>query len=135
MWSRSGAVWLIVLLLIPGCTAASGLRPPSQRPARPLVYPALLPKPPEATRTADGIVYRLSVNRAVYRQGEPIVIDFASALRFDPASAFGRAAVRLLGAFDRRAIRKWRVRLERTGAGQRGDSGSSAGSRGASRAT
>lgn len=67
--------------------------------------------------------------------GVPIVIDFASALRFDPASALGRAAVRLLGAFDRRAIRKWRVRLERTAAGQRGDSGSSAGSRGASRAT
>lgn len=43
--------------------------------------------------------------------GRPVVIDFASALRFDAATAWGRALVALLGRLDRRALEKWRVRL------------------------
>lgn len=66
--------------------------------------------------------------------GRPIVIDFASALLFDPSSAAGRVAVRLFGFFDRRAIRKWRLKLGGIDPGQSVGSGSSAGSRGARRA-
>ncbi|MBJ21739.1 MAG: hypothetical protein GY910_11925 [bacterium] len=43
--------------------------------------------------------------------GRPIVIDFASALRFDATTAWGRALVVLFGWVDRRAMEKWRVRL------------------------
>jgi serine/threonine protein kinase len=90
--------------------------------------------------------------------GRPVVIDFASALVFDPASVVGRLCVRAFGVVDRRALRKWRDRLGPIGSGpargsarahgsasdpassppreaaQARDSGSSAGSRGASRA-
>ena len=43
--------------------------------------------------------------------GRPVVLDFASALRFDRATWWGRALVTLLGWVDRRALQKWRVRL------------------------
>ncbi len=43
--------------------------------------------------------------------GRPVVLDFASALRFDIDTRLGRALVALLGAIDRRALEKWRVRL------------------------
>ena len=43
--------------------------------------------------------------------GHPVLIDFASALRFDATKPWGRAACGVLGAFDRRALEKWRVRL------------------------
>lgn len=43
--------------------------------------------------------------------GHPILIDFASALRFDASKPWGRAACAALGAIDRRALEKWRVRL------------------------
>jgi len=43
--------------------------------------------------------------------GRPVVIDFASALRFDSATIWGRALVTLFGWVDRRALDKWRVRL------------------------
>lgn len=43
--------------------------------------------------------------------GHPVVLDFASALRFDRATLWGRAAVSLLGRIDRWALQKWRVRL------------------------
>ena len=43
--------------------------------------------------------------------GRPVVIDFASALRFDNATWWGRMLVGLLGSVDRRALRKWRVRI------------------------
>lgn len=43
--------------------------------------------------------------------GHPVLIDFASALRFDPSKPWGRAACGLLSAVDRRALEKWRVRL------------------------
>ncbi|MEZ4333517.1 MAG: hypothetical protein R3F35_17310 [Myxococcota bacterium] len=70
-------------------------------------------------------------------EGQPVVLDFASALFFDPQRACGRLAVRLLGAIDRRALAKWRARLgppDSARSGQGVGSGSSAGSRGASRA-
>ncbi len=43
--------------------------------------------------------------------GRPVVLDFASALRFDCSTWWGRGGVALLGTLDRRALRKWRVRL------------------------
>jgi tRNA A-37 threonylcarbamoyl transferase component Bud32 len=43
--------------------------------------------------------------------GHPIVIDFASALRFDSDTFWGRGLVALFGWVDRRALDKWRVRL------------------------
>ncbi len=43
--------------------------------------------------------------------GRPVVIDFASALRFDNATWWGRMLVGLLGSVDRRALQKWRVRI------------------------
>ena len=43
--------------------------------------------------------------------GHPVLLDFASALRFDPRSRFGRVAIAWLGRLDRRAIEKWRVRI------------------------
>ena len=43
--------------------------------------------------------------------GRPVVLDFASALRFDTDTRLGRTLVALLGAIDRRALDKWRVRL------------------------
>ena len=43
--------------------------------------------------------------------GHPVLIDFASALRFDASKPWGRAACEALGAIDRRALEKWRARL------------------------
>jgi len=43
--------------------------------------------------------------------GRPVVLDFASALRFDTSTCWGRALVTLLGWVDRRALEKWRVRI------------------------
>ncbi len=43
--------------------------------------------------------------------GRPIVIDFASALRFDASTTWGRALVAIIGWVDHRALRKWRTRL------------------------
>ena len=45
------------------------------------------------------------------RDGEPVVLDFASALVFDASTRLGRLVVRILGRLDRRAIGKWRARL------------------------
>jgi serine/threonine protein kinase len=44
--------------------------------------------------------------------GHPVLIDFASALRFDPTARIGRWLLRALTWIDRRAVEKWRVRLE-----------------------
>ena len=65
--------------------------------------------------------------------GHPVLIDFASALRFDASKPWGRAVCTALGRFDRRALEKWRVRL--IPIPENGDQsvGSSAGSRGESR--
>jgi serine/threonine protein kinase len=43
--------------------------------------------------------------------GRPVVIDFASALRFDVETVWGRMLTTLFGWIDRRALDKWRVRL------------------------
>lgn len=43
--------------------------------------------------------------------GRPVLLDFASALRFDCDTWWGRRSVALLGRLDRRALRKWQVRL------------------------
>lgn len=43
--------------------------------------------------------------------GHPIVLDFGSAVCFDPTTRLGRACVRLLGRIDDGAVRKWRDRL------------------------
>jgi hypothetical protein len=43
--------------------------------------------------------------------GRPVILDFASAIRFDRGTWWGRLGVAALGAVDRGALRKWRVRL------------------------
>lgn len=86
---------------------------------------------------ARGVVHldlRHRSNVLAGEDGRPVLIDFASALRFDPSRPWGRLAVRLFGWVDRRAVRKWRRKLgEGSGAAQDSGAGSSAGSRGASR--
>jgi serine/threonine protein kinase len=43
--------------------------------------------------------------------GDPIVIDFASSVAFDPSTRLGRLGVRFFAVIDRRALEKWRARL------------------------
>ena len=43
--------------------------------------------------------------------GRPVVIDFASSLSFDVSTRPGRWALELFATIDRRALRKWRIRL------------------------
>ena len=43
--------------------------------------------------------------------GRPVLIDFASAMRFNPCTRWGRFCVRVLGWVDRHALGKWRARL------------------------
>jgi predicted Ser/Thr protein kinase len=43
--------------------------------------------------------------------GHPVVLDFASAIRFDPARFRGRLGIGMLAWIDRRALRKWKARL------------------------
>lgn len=43
--------------------------------------------------------------------GHPVLIDFASALRFDASTRLGRLAVEMLSRIDLRALDKWRVRI------------------------
>ncbi len=63
--------------------------------------------------------------------GRPILLDFASALCFDVSTRRGRWLTTFVGRLDRRALRKWRIRLARVQASS--ETGSSEGSRGASR--
>jgi serine/threonine protein kinase len=71
----------------------------------------------EATVTAmhgRGVVHldlRHRSNILAGADGHPVVLDFASALQFDPDRMLGRLGVRLFGWFDRRAMKKWRDRL------------------------
>lgn len=44
--------------------------------------------------------------------GHPVLLDFASAVRFDPRFRGGRFLLGLLSWIDRRALEKWRVRLD-----------------------
>ncbi|MEE3326872.1 MAG: hypothetical protein VX252_06045 [Myxococcota bacterium] len=43
--------------------------------------------------------------------GRPVLLDFASAIRFGAGHALGRALTRGLAQIDRRALRKWRLKL------------------------
>ena len=101
--------------------------------------PSFLDELDDAVRAmhARGVVHldlRHRSNVLAGEDGHPILIDFASALRFDPSRPWGRLAVRLFGRVDRRAVRKWRAKLgEGSGAAQDSGAGSSAGSRGANR--
>lgn len=47
--------------------------------------------------------------------GHPVVLDFASAILCDPRRAWGRLLRASLAWVDRRAVEKWRVRLEGPG--------------------
>lgn len=67
-----------------------------------------------AAMHARGVVHldlRHRSNVLAGDDGRPVLVDFASALRFDVGTRRGRAAVALLGVFDRRALAKWRARL------------------------
>lgn len=53
--------------------------------------------------------------------GHPVLIDFASALFFDPSARRGRIARALFAWIDRRALEKWRVRLRSADASAEAD--------------
>ena len=82
---------------------------------------------------AAGVVHldlRHRSNVLAGEDGHPVLLDFASALTFDVCGHRGRVCRTLFAWVDRRAVEKWRVRLVQPSSA----SGSSAGSRGASRA-
>jgi serine/threonine protein kinase len=63
---------------------------------------------------ARGLVHldlRHRSNVLAGEDGHPVLLDFASALHFDPTTWWGRCAVSLLGRIDLRALDKWRARL------------------------
>lgn len=69
---------------------------------------------------ARGVVHldlRHRSNVLVDERGEPVLIDFASAVRLAPRSWLGRALLPWLTRIDRRAVAKWRQRLEPAGGG------------------
>jgi predicted Ser/Thr protein kinase len=64
-----------------------------------------------------GVVHLDLRHRSNVLAGEddrPVVIDFASALVFDPACVLGRLGILLFAPLDRWALEKWRVRLTPT---------------------
>ncbi len=75
-------------------------------------------------------------NVLVGEDGKPVLIDFASAVCLRPGSWTARILIPLLGWVDRRALEKWRVRLDpqaepatSPGSGGEGASGSGRGAR------
>jgi hypothetical protein len=83
---------------------------------------------------ARGVVHldlRHRSNVLVDEQGEPVLIDFASAVRVPRNGPLARLGVAVLGRFDRIAVEKWRQRVDPGGI--EGDS--SGAPRGASRPT
>jgi serine/threonine protein kinase len=83
---------------------------------------------------ARGVVHldlRHRSNVLVDDRGDPVLIDFASALVLAPGSALARVLARL----DRNAVEKWRQRVEPTPSGVSSAKASSADRRGASRPT
>jgi hypothetical protein len=94
---------------------------------------------------ARGVVHldlRHRSNVLAGEDGRPVMLDLGSALCVDARRRTGRWLVRWLGAIDRRAVRKWRVRIgpdqPAPGSGGAlapgaGPGTTSAGSRGASR--
>ena len=103
----------------------------------------------ELTAAVDGIHARGVVhldlrhrsNVLLGRDGHPVLIDFATALRFRRGSPARWLLLPVLRWFDRAALRKWRVRLYppdsagSEGASSGSGSGASEGARGASRPT
>jgi serine/threonine protein kinase len=85
---------------------------------------------------ARGVVHldlRHRSNVLVGEDGAPVLIDFASALRFPPGA---RWLVPVFAWIDRRAVAKWRERLApQEASASTGGASSQAGSRGASRPT
>jgi hypothetical protein len=63
--------------------------------------------------------------------GEPVLIDFASALAFRPGGLAARWLLPLLARADRRALRKWRRRLADYPGSADGEAASGAASEGA----
>jgi predicted Ser/Thr protein kinase len=62
----------------------------------------------------EGVVHldlRHRTNVLAGDDGHPVLLDFASALFFDPARVSGRFGRALFAWIDRRALRKWQVRL------------------------
>jgi predicted Ser/Thr protein kinase len=87
---------------------------------------------------ARGVVHldlRHRSNVLVDAQGDPVLIDFASALCLPSGSRLSRSCVDWLGRFDRRAVEKWRQRVEPESSTGTGLSASSGDRRGASRPT
>ncbi len=88
---------------------------------------------------ARGVVHldlRHRSNVLLGRDGRPVLIDFASALCFEPGGLVARLLLPWLARVDLRACRKWEVRLRDQGAGAESPvAGSSKGPRGASRPT
>jgi RIO-like serine/threonine protein kinase len=83
---------------------------------------------------ACGVVHldlRHRSNVLVDERGEPVLIDFASAIRVPTRGPFARLARLALGRFDRVAVEKWRQRVEPGGL----EGESSGAPRGASRPT
>lgn len=63
---------------------------------------------------ARGLVHldlRHRSNVLAGEDGHPVLLDFATALRFNPTTWWGRWAVSLLGRIDLRALDKWRARV------------------------
>jgi predicted Ser/Thr protein kinase len=67
--------------------------------------------------------------------GHPILIDFASAVCLPPGSRVARLLLPVLAWVDRRALDKWRVRLQPQDPSASGLGGASGSGRGASRPT
>jgi hypothetical protein len=56
-------------------------------------------------------------NVLVGEDGDPILIDFGSALTFRPGGLLARLLLPLFGRLDRAAVEKWRVRLSPSSSG------------------
>jgi len=93
---------------------------------------------------ARGVVHldlRHRSNVLVGADGEPILIDFASAVCLRPERGLERLLLRALARLDERALAKWRAKLaqspvvESSGSGGAGGAGSSEAGRSASRPT
>jgi RIO-like serine/threonine protein kinase len=81
---------------------------------------ALRPSFARELREAVGEMHRLGVahldlrhysNVLAGKDGGPVLLDFASAIRFRPGSVAARWILPLLARIDQRAVRKWEARL------------------------